>query len=119
MNRKKLIMTAAHTPLPRYRYGFVKQSHDYIISGAAAIAIFLCLPYISLPAWGSIPILLVDVIAFGVPKVCTLQWPAERCGFAPPNQLETQAIMATLYYAGSSPLGAMRRHCSRRARMDP
>ena len=60
---------------------FYKQSHDYIILALPAIAIF-CLPHISLPAWGSILILLVDVIAFAVPKVCALLRPAERCGFA-------------------------------------
>ena len=79
---------------------FYKQSHDYIILALPAIAIF-CLPHISLPAWGSILILLVDVIALRY-QVAPAVRPAERCGFALAKLLETVAIMATLYYVFQS-----------------
>ena len=81
---------------------FYKQSHDYIILALPAIAIF-CLPHISLPAWGSILILLVDVIAFAVPKVCTLLCGLPKDVVSPwAKLLETVAIMATLYYVFQS-----------------
>ena len=81
---------------------FYKQSHDYIILALPAIAIF-CLPHISLPAWGSILILLVDVIAFAVPKVCTLLCGLPKDVASPwAKLLETVAIMATLYYVFQS-----------------
>ena len=68
----------------------------------AAIAIF-CLPHISLPAWGSILILLVDVIAFAVPKVCPLLCGLPKDVVSPwAKLLETVAIMATLYYVFQS-----------------
>lgn len=77
---------------------FYKQSHDYIILALPAIAIF-CLPHITLPAWGSILILLVDVIAFAVPKAFSLLCGLPKDVVSPWAKLaETLAIMATLYY---------------------
>lgn len=79
-------------------FWFYKQGHDYIILALPAIAIF-CLRRVTLPAWGSILILLVDVIAFGVPKLCTLLLGLPRDAVYPWAKLaETLAILATLYY---------------------
>ena len=96
---------------------FYKQSHDYIILALPAIAIF-CLPHISLPAWGSILILLVDVIAFAVPKVCTCCAACRKMWFRPGlNCWKRWPLWQHCTMCSSLP-SAMRRHCSRRARMD-
>lgn len=77
---------------------FYKQGHDYIILALPAIAIF-CLHKIPLTAWASILILLVDVIAFGVPKLCTLFFGLSKETVYPWAKLaETLAIIASLYY---------------------
>lgn len=77
---------------------FYKQNHDYIILALPAIAIF-CMRRIPLPAWGSILILLIDVIAFGVPKAAGLLFGLSHDAVSPWAKLaETLAITASLWY---------------------
>lgn len=77
---------------------FYKQNHDYIILALPAIAIF-CMRRVPRPAWCSITILLIDVIAFAVPKGCTAVFGLTKDAVTPWAKLaETLAILASLYY---------------------